>query len=45
MLAIDDKVSDSDIRNNVRGRPTDSSGDGSQRLFKKSRRDSIFLSR
>ena len=43
MLAIDDKVSDSDITNNVRGRSPGSSGNGSQPLLKRSRLDSVFL--
>ncbi|XP_017983850.1 PREDICTED: uncharacterized protein LOC18613794 isoform X2 [Theobroma cacao] len=44
ILAIDDKVSDSDIRNNnVRGRSPGSSGNGAEPLLKRSRLDSVFL--
>ncbi|PPD67560.1 hypothetical protein GOBAR_DD35563 [Gossypium barbadense] len=43
ILAIDDKVSDNDIRNNVRGRSPGSSGNGAEPLLKKSRLDSVFL--
>ncbi|XVE73527.1 hypothetical protein DITRI_Ditri11bG0125300 [Diplodiscus trichospermus] len=43
ILDIDDKVSDSDIRNNVRGRSPGSSGNGAQPLLKRSRLDSVFL--
>ncbi|XWS46486.1 hypothetical protein CRYUN_Cryun14cG0071600 [Craigia yunnanensis] len=43
MLAIDDKVSDSDITNNVRGRSPGSSGNGAEPLLKRSRLDSVFL--
>jgi hypothetical protein len=41
MLAIDDKVSDSDIRNNVKGRSPGTSVNGAEP--KRSRLDSIFL--
>ncbi|KAK8497600.1 hypothetical protein V6N12_037471 [Hibiscus sabdariffa] len=43
MLFIDDKVSDNDVRNNVRGRSPGSSGNGAEPLLKKSRLDSVFL--
>ncbi|OMO82247.1 hypothetical protein COLO4_23146 [Corchorus olitorius] len=43
VLAIDDKASDSDIRNSVRGRSPGSSGNGGEPLLKRSRLDSVFL--
>lgn len=43
ILSIDDKVSDSDTRNDVRGRSPGSSGNGAQPLLKRSRLDSVFL--
>ncbi|KAK8654424.1 hypothetical protein V6N13_128392 [Hibiscus sabdariffa] len=43
LLVIDDKVSDNDVRNNVRGRSPGSSGNGAEPLLKKSRLDSVFL--
>ncbi|XP_021906615.1 uncharacterized protein LOC110821184 isoform X1 [Carica papaya] len=43
MLAVDDKVSDSDIRNNVRGRSPCSSVSGAEPVLKRSRLDSVFL--
>lgn len=43
MLAVDDKVSDSDIRNNVRGRSPCSSISGAEPVLKRSRLDSVFL--
>ncbi|KAK8718204.1 hypothetical protein V6N13_045447 [Hibiscus sabdariffa] len=43
MLAVDDTVSDNDVRNNVRGRSPGSSGNGAEPLHKKSRLDSVFL--
>ncbi|KAI9181329.1 hypothetical protein LWI28_013883 [Acer negundo] len=43
MVAIDDKVSDSDIRYNVKGRSPSSSGNGAEPLMRRSRLDSVFL--
>ncbi|KAE8703558.1 HAT dimerization domain-containing protein isoform 2 [Hibiscus syriacus] len=43
MLAIDDKVSDNDVRNNFRGRSPGSRGNGAEPLHKKSRLDLVFL--
>ncbi|GLU16677.1 hypothetical protein SLE2022_330970 [Rubroshorea leprosula] len=43
ILVFDDKVSDSDIRNNARGRSPSTSGNGAEPPLKRSRLDSVFL--
>ncbi|KAJ0054584.1 hypothetical protein Pint_00777 [Pistacia integerrima] len=43
IVAIDDNVSDSDIRYNVKGRSPSSSGNGAEPLMRRSRLDSVFL--
>lgn len=43
VLAIDDKVSDNDIRNSKKGRSPACSGNSTEPLLKKSRLDSVFL--
>ncbi|GLT50566.1 hypothetical protein SLA2020_240440 [Shorea laevis] len=43
ILAFDDKVSDSDVRNNARGRSPSTSGNGAEPPLKRSRLDSVFL--
>ncbi|GKV30458.1 hypothetical protein SLEP1_g39264 [Rubroshorea leprosula] len=43
ILVFDDKVSDSDVRNNARGRSPSTSGNGAEPPLKRSRLDSVFL--
>ncbi|KAL3604358.1 hypothetical protein D5086_005217 [Populus alba] len=43
LLAIDDKISDNDIRNNIKGRSPGSSSNGAEPPMKRSRLDSVFL--
>ncbi|XP_021664706.2 uncharacterized protein LOC110653401 [Hevea brasiliensis] len=43
VLAVDDKVSDNDVRNNKKGRFPACSGNSNEPLLKKSRLDSVFL--
>ena len=43
LLVIDDKFSDNDIRNNIKGRSPGSSSNGAEPPMKRSRLDSVFL--